>query len=505
MYFKTKILQALGILSICILISSCHKLEEFGDTNVNPNGSTVVNTGALLTNVLANLGTLNSSMNGGLYAQYFAESTYPGTSLYADPNFSNAAIYNGQLMDAQKIINYNTDPATKEIAAANGDNNNQIQVAKILKIYMFSYLTDRYGDIPYSEALGGVTALSPKYDKQEDIYKSMFTELAAISAALDPGGAPIKGDIAYSGNIGKWRKLANSLRILFALKLSERYPGPTEYAAVELNKAISDPGGYIATNADNFMLLYPGGNIKNPWFAQGQTLDNAVSSTFTSILAGLNDTRLGEFSNGATGVPYGLSSAASANTARVFRAPNLTATPPYVGWRSENSPFFFVTAAHVLLAVAEAYERGWVSGKTTTDAKLLYDAGVTASFEQWGLTVPAGYLSGGPADYNTGSGVASIGGTSVPGSSATTATKLERLWLQQFIAFYPDGSMAWTNWRRTEFPKLKPTVNATNSSKQIIRRYTYAPYEYNLNGAQLAIAIARLGSNSQDAHVWFDL
>ena len=55
-------------------------------------------------------------------------------------------------------------------------------------------------------------------------------------------------------------------------------------------------------------------------------------------------------------------------------------------------------------------------------------------------------------------------------------------------------------------PKLKPTINATNSSKQIIRRYTYAPYEYNLNGAQLAIQIAKMGAagNSQDTHVWWD-
>ena len=505
MYFKNKIYYALGILSFCILLSSCKKLEDFGDTNVDPNGSTIVNTAALLTNVLANLGGQTSSLVPGLYAQYYAESTYPGTSLYADPNFSNAANYNGSLMDAQKIINYNTDPATKGIAASNGDNNNQIQIAKILKIYMFSYITDRYGDIPYSEALGGVTALSPKYDRQEDIYKSMFTELAEASAALNPAGAPIKGDIAYAGNIGKWKKLANSLRILFAIKLSERYPGPTEYAAVELNKAIADPGGYISTNADNFMLVYPGGNIKNPYFALGQTLDNAVSSTFTSILSGLSDTRLGEFSASPTGVAFGLSSAAPTNGARIFRAASLTSTPPYVGWRSENSPFFFVTASHVLLALAEAYERGWVAGKTTADAKVAYEAGITASFQQWGLTVPAGYLTG-PADFNTGSGVAAIGSSAtVPGSSATTSTKLERIWLQQYIAFYPDGTQAWNNWRRTEFPKLKPTVNATNSSKQIVRRYTYAPYEYNLNGAQLAIAIQRLGGNSQDAHVWFDL
>jgi hypothetical protein len=495
MYFKNKIFNALGILSICILLGSCQKLEDFGDTNVNPNGSTTVNTGALLTSILANLGGQTSSLVPGLYAQYYAESTYPGNSLYSEPNFSSAATYRGNLMDAQKIINYNTDPATKDIASANGDNNNQIQIAKILKVYMFSYITDRYGDIPYSEALGGVTVLSPKYDTQESIYKSMIADLTAASAALTTGGAAIKGDIAYSGDIAKWKKLANSLRMLFTIKLTDVYPGPTEYAAVEFNKAVNDPGGYIATNADNFKVIYPGGNIKNPYFALGQTLDNAVSSTFTSILSGLGDTRLTVLSASATGVAYGLSSAAPANAARIFVA----------SYRQENSPFYFVTASHVLLALAEGIERGWVTGKTTVDAKIAYDAGITASFAQWSVPLPAGYLSG-AADYNNGSGVATIGSpVTVPGSSATTTNKLERIWLQQYIAFYPDGTQAWNNWRRTEFPKLKPTVNATNSSKKIIRRYTYAPDEYNLNGTKLAEVIGRMtGGNSQDVHIWWD-
>lgn len=494
MYFKNKIFNALGILSICILLGSCEKLKDFGDTNVNPNGSTTVNTGALLTNVLANLGGITSSLNPGLYAQYYAESTYPGTSLYADPNFSSAATYRGILMDCQKIISYNTDPATKDIAAANGDNSNQIQIAKILKAYQFSYLTDRYGDIPYSEALGGVTVLSPKYDAQESIYKSMLADLSTAASTLNTAGVAIKGDIAYNGNIAKWKMLANSLRILFSLRLSDRFPGPAEYAALEFNKAFVDAGGYIGANADNFKLVYPGGNIKNPYFALGQTLDNAVSSTFTSILNGLGDTRVSVFSGSSTGVAYGLSSAAPPNTARIFAA----------SYRAENSPFYFVTASHVLLALAEGMERGWVAGKTTVDAKAAYDAGITASFLQWGLTIPAGYLSG-SADYNASAGVTSIGSpVTVPGSSATTTTKLERIWLQQYIAFYPDGTQAWNNWRRTDFPKLKPTVNATNSSKKIVLRYTYAPDEYNLNGAKLAEVITKMGGNSQDTHVWWD-
>jgi Starch-binding associating with outer membrane len=344
MYTKIKKFNPLGILSLCILLGSCQKIQEFQDINTNPNGSTTVSTAGLLTSVLANMantvgngGANTSSLVGGLYSQYYAESTYPGTSLYADPNFSSAGTYSGNLYDCQKIINFNSDPKTAALAAANGDNGNQVQIAKILKAYHFSYITDRYGDIPYSEALQGVANLQPKYDDQEFIYKSMISDLTAAVSLLNTGGFAMKGDIAYNGNIAKWKKLANSLRLLFSLRLSEAYPGNTAYAAVEFNKAATDAAGYISTNADNFALVYPGGNIKNPYFALGQTLDNAVSSTFTSILNGLGDTRVGVLSASPTGVAFGLSSAAPSNAARVFNA----------SYRLESSPLYFVTASHV--------------------------------------------------------------------------------------------------------------------------------------------------------------
>lgn len=498
MYIKNKIAKYIGALSIgSVLMTGCAKVQDFGDLNVNPNGASTVITGALLTNTLANIGGITSTLVPGLYCQYYAESTYPGTSLYNIPNFSSAATYRGSLYDLQVIINLNSDPKSAGAASASGDNNNQIQIARILKAYHYSVLTDRWGDMPYSEALQGAGFVTPKYDTQESIYKSILSELSDASAKLNAsaGVGPIKGDIAYNGVISKWKKLANSLRMLFALRLSERYPNAGDYAATQFSNAYNDAGGYIATNADNFMLTYPGGNIKNPYFALGQTLDNAVSSTFTNILTGLGDTRVNQFSTSPTGCPYGLSSAASPNPSRIFVA----------GLRAENSPFYFVTASHVLLAIAEAFERGWVQNKGTADAEIMYNNGITASFAQWGLSVPAGYLTGAAA-YANGGGVPVIGSLiTVPGSNANTPDKLSRIALQQFIAYFPDGTQGWNNWRRTDVPTLKPTVNANNSSKQIVRRYTYAPDEYSLNPAQLAKQIATMaGGDSQDSHVWWD-
>jgi len=271
----------------------------------------------------------------------------------------------------------------------------------------------------------------------------MIADLTAAVTGLNTNGGTIKGDVIFNGAIPKWQKLANSLRMLMAIRLSERYPASTDYAAVEFAKAFNQGGGnnYIATNADNFYVVYPGGNIKNPYFGYNG-LDNACSSTFTNILTGLSDTRVNVFTTDPAGVIYGLSSAASTNNARIMNAT----------YRLENAPLFFVTASQVLLAQAEAIELGWLGSLTTADAKVKYEAGITASFSQWGLTIPGGYLNSGTVDYNSGSGVASIGSAvTVAGSSATTSTKLQRIYLQEFIAFYPDGTQGWCNWRRTDF------------------------------------------------------
>ena len=215
----------------------------------------------------------------------------------------------------------------------------------------------------------------------------------------------------------------------------------------------------------------------------------------TDALTGLSDTRISSFGTNATGVPFGLASA----------APTSTTYAKILGtsFKQVNSSFVFINAASVLLAKAEAIELGWTS-LTTADAETAYKAAITASFAQWGVTLPASYLTTGVANYQSGIGVAAIGGSSVAGSNATTATKIARINLQQWIAFYPNGRQGWSNWRRTGFPDLKPTVNASNTGGKIPRRIPYGPNDYASNAVQVALAATAIGGDTQDTRVWWD-
>ena len=507
-----KKLTSIALFALAVLGTGCAKIDEFGNTNTNPNGISNPITSALLTNVLSAIGGPATSLRSITYIQYTSENQYTDVSLYALPQIEMGGTYSGPLNDLQTIISYNSDPKTAGIASANGSNANQIGIARILKAYIFWTVTDRYGDIPYSQALQGATNTAPKFDLQEDIYFDMIKEIKEATAGFDNGG-PIKGDILYNGNIDQWRKLGNSLRMLMAMRLTKKYPAVGGKAAIAFGEAAGAAGGIMTTNADNFTIFYPGGFFKNDWYATYEARDDyAESKTLGDVLGGLGDGRQAAYGSNAVTFPYGLtrdlavgfSNSVGNGQARVM-------APSY---RQINSPTFVITAATVLLCRAEGYERGWIAGGTAL-AEADYNTAIALSFAQWGLTMPASYLTG-AANYNTGAGVpGSIGAGTAPYDNfraadnnlqdAATPTKLSRIHLQRWIAAYPNGDQAWSEWRRTGVPNLKGTRFATNAGKQIPRRYVYGVNDYNFNNEQTKAAAARLpGGDTQDSKFWWD-
>jgi hypothetical protein len=498
-----------ALITSVIMGSGCAKIDQFGTTNQDPNGIVTPVPSALLTQVESGIGGYAAVLRTAVYAEYIAENQYTEVSLYSLPLVEMSATYSGDLNDLQTIINYNSDPNTAGAAVAYGSNANQIAIARILKAFIFWQTTDRWGDIPYSEALKGAANLTPKFDKQEDIYFDLLKELKEAAAQFD-NGATVKGDVIFGGNTAKWQKTANSMRMIMAMRLSNRYPAAGGKAAIEFADAANAVTGHITDNADNFTVNYPGGAYKNPWYLTYETRDDYASSkTMGDVLAGLNDTRIGAFGTNTTMFPYGLTrdlaiqygNSVGNNQSRVLRA----------DLRTPSSPVVVISAATTLLARAEGKERGWIAGGTA-GAEADYNAGVTASFAQWGLTIPAGYLAG-AANYQTGAGVpGSIGAGNAPYDNyraadnniqdAATTTKLARIALQRWIAGFPNGNEGWAEQRRTGVPNLKTTRFKTGP---FVTRYVYGNTDYGLNNANTTEAATRMGGDLQDVHVWWDL
>lgn len=510
-----KKLAAAALITSVIMGTGCAKMDQFGNINQNPNGITNPIPSALLTNALSQIGSIASGTVSGIgynpraanYAQYIAENQYTDVSLMALPQSEMSTAYSGPLQDLQTIIDYNgSSPAA---ASEYGTNANQIAIAKITKAYIYWITTDRWGDIPYSEALKGAGNLTPKYDKQEDIYFALMKECKDAAAMLDLSEPkPIKGDILFAGATAKWKRLANSLRMLMAMQLTKKYPAAGGKAALEFADAAGAAGGIIDNNTYNATINYPGGGFKHPWYLAYESRDDYASSkTMGDVLSGLGDGRGAAYGTNSTMFPVGLTrdlaiaygnSVANAQS-RVLRA----------DLRQANSPYVVISAATVLLARAEGYERGWIPGGTVA-AEADYVAGVTASYGQWGLTVPGGYFAG-AANYTTGAGVpGSIGAGTAPYDNfraasnnvqdAATTSKLARIALQRWIAGFPNGDEGWSTWRRTGVPNLKLTRFKTG---EYVLRWVYGANDYSLNNAATVAAAAAIGGDKQETMVWW--
>lgn len=482
-----KIIWGAGMVSL-LAISSCDKIKDFKDLNNNQNQTTTPIPSALLTNVESNLGAnLGFDAGGintgaGLYAQYFSETQYTEVSRYNKPNYNYDAYYAGPIEDLQSIIDYNSDPATAATAAGFGSNNNQIAIARILKAHYIKFLTDAVGDLPYFDALKANSGIiSAKYDNQEAIYKDLVKELKEAVEQFD-NGTTVQGDILFGGDVTKWKKYANSLRLLLAINMqhADAATGKTEFL-----DALNNSAGVITDNSDNVTINFVGGNYPHPvynYYVLTQRLDFAVSKTMTDQLSSTSDARASAFASSGKGFPYGLTrddavafAGANADWARIL-APAYSLT---------NSSWTLISAANVYLVRAEAAQLGWTSEVLSNGPGNgiggVFEQGIQASYDQWGLGDAEDYIDarGTPTDVQIAT--------------------------QEWLAFFPNGLEGWDVYRRTGFPVLTPAPGTTTG---IPRRATYGTNDYSYNASNVAAAAAIYTvsgqPDSQYGRIWWD-
>jgi hypothetical protein len=485
-----------------VVITSCKKITD--DFNVSPNQPPILSTGYALTSALQFLGgtagglaTTNiNSAAGELYSQYLAETYYNNESRFALAQYDYQDYYTDPIADLQQIIEFNTNPATKDelTTVSFGSNANQIASARILKAYIFLTITDRWGDIPYSEALQGKADLTPKLDAQKDVYTALFKELAEAQAQFD-GGAALTNDILFKGNSTKWKHWANSLRAIMALRLSKVDPATGES---EFKKAVAD--GLMTSNEDNATYKYLGElNNENPYFSNYRNrYDYAVSDVLVNTLSANNDPRLPVYAEKTedstyVGLPYGaagddLDGYSIGNRVSIdsINAGNIS----QIGgaYSNQSSPTVWTSYSQVLFTQAEAAHLGWIPGGDGAAANF-YAQGVTASLALNGIAA---------GDITTY--------LAQPGVVFNPAKAVEQIITQKWISgFLGDGWESWAEYRRTGFPKLlDPVPTALNAGKHIPRRQQYPQSEHDLNQQNYNDAISRQGPDLLSTHVWWD-
>lgn len=472
------------------LFMSC---DDFGSINTDPNNPSQVRTDLLLTNAQRSMSGKVGAVMGTLWVQYMTETQYTEAQEYREVNANFNGWYTGPLQDLQTIIDLNSDPETASDVLSGGSNANQIAVARILKAYFYQMITDRWGMVPYSEALQGRENLQPAYDMQEAIYTDIIGELKAAADQIDLGSAAVTGDILFEGDMQKWINFANSLRARAALRLSETTGASLTLAENEFADAISD--GVIT---ENIMYPYLGSaDNENPWYTRFRTrTDYAISETIADFMKGLSDNRIlvyanpaPDFSNGDSevtfneiqGMPFAENAGDTPNSEISFPGSAIGAGGPGVG--IQDAPLPIITVAEMEFAQAEAIERNWISGV----AEEHYLAGIEASWNQWGV-------------YGDGSDFATY--IAQPDVAYNPATWDEQIGEQKWIALFPNGYEAWSEWRRTGYPVLTP--NPFGVLNQIPVRFTYPTSEATNNTENYNAAVSAQGPDEPLTPVWWD-
>jgi hypothetical protein len=281
-------------------------------------------------------------------------------------------------------------------------------------------------------------------------------------------------------------------------------------AQAQVNAAINAPGGLIQSNADNAQMKWPGDGIyDNPWAANNRTRDDhRLSDRLMGEMVPNNDPRVAVYAQPTlcfltpttTGCPSGprqyagmpnaltateaaTYSLISSRPGRVFYSTNRFCSG-CTGLTGASFPSFVLTYAEVSFILAEAAERGWITGS----AKTFYEQGIRASMEQWGVTDAAAISA-----FIARPGIAYAGGV----------TGQKQIAAQKWIALFTDGVEAWAEWRRTCIPAtVKPGPAAVINT--IPRRYEYSVRDRLVNAANVDAAIARQGADAFTTRMYWD-
>ena len=492
------------IAALLVMGAGCTKFSD--DLNINPNLPDKATNPLLLTYVINQLPAVIEAPQGILNVQHWSEKPYTDASRYTVVNFDFYWIYAGALMNLQPIFN------TKTFLNSEGSKENQLAVARILRAYFYWHMTDRWGDIPYKDALQGLDNFTPAYTSQKEIYYAMLKELKEAAAQINENTAAVKGDILFGGKMDRWRKFANSMRMLMALRLSKIDPdkGKAEFADAAA-------GDLISSNSESAVYVHlPNQANQSYWYyvfnVQGRQWYWA-SKTIVDYMKGLNDPRLPIFADpspngtGYNGVPYGLDGNA------VGQVPSAKVSLTGVHVRTQNSPCYILTNAQVKFALAEAAKTGWIPGGDAV-AKTNYDQAIEASIRQWNRQTFKQYdptkdeevekLPYNPDDAGDVTGLpAYMANAEV---AYTPADALKKIGYQRWLHLYTNGYEAWAEWRRTGYPELTPAPN--NNNTPIPRRQAYPVKEQNINSDNYVKAInaqpGLKGVDDLNGRMWWD-
>jgi|UniRef100_UPI00404A02AF hypothetical protein len=472
-----------NIFSVVLLASlsfACTK--DFQEVNTDPNKIEKISPGTLLNPIIYSVSSFNTS-RADAFTFNIMQVALPFPSV-------SGGVHRYDITESAGNSTWNTYYRwinnVKEMRAASiaTQDPNYEAIALTLNAWIYSLISDSFGDVPKSEAVQGDQGVyQPVFDKQEEIYKTIIADLEKANTLYNTSKPMIFGtDILYANNVSNWRKFTNSLRLRLLLRVSKR----TEIDAFgKMAEIIGNPtSNPVFTSNTDAAVLKITGVVPNvsPW---GRAIDfttfRATGGFFVDNLNDFADPRLAKWnsqartSDGKTNIGYkGIPSGYSGPESQFKYLPSnfnvALVTAPMTS--------VIMSYAELEFIKAELAQKGKITGSAAT----FYQNGVKASVEQWGAVLPANYFSNAKAAYN---------GT------------LERIMLQKYYALFFNDYQQWFEYRRTGFPVLPKGAGQLNN--QIVPvRFRYPTTVVTNNNANYLKAVANMGGDDINTKVWWE-
>lgn len=466
------------LVMMALLISACKKHSDF---QTDPNQPSTATPALLLTNICINV--FKTDPTGPAFASRHLTYYERGNSA-VDYSWTQGSFENYNIL--RQVLRMDS------LATQTGQENYK-GLVKFFRAVLFSQLTEIFGDIPYTNALGALNGnFKPAYTKQEDVYKGVLQELEDANALLSTSKGTIAGDIVYGGDAGKWKKLVNAYRLRLLVHLSKKEANTNLNIKTQFQAIISDPVKYplMTSSADNGQLVFNTSATDNYYPTFGNlSVTTAVSleKGMVTILKNRNDPRLFSFAEPIPGTTAGIfanydgvdagqtvadQQTASSNASRINRR--------FVN-EKVNEPLILLGYPEQEFLIAEAISRNWITGAGT--AAQHYTNGVTASMKFY--NIPDADIT----TYLNGANVVFVPANAIP-----------LIITQKYIAlFMHSGWEAFYEQRRTGIPTLS-VGPGTYNNMTVPKRWLYPQTEYDTNIGNLNAALQSQYSNNDDVN-----
>lgn len=482
------------ILLLFAVLSACTK--NLTGLNVDIKNPSSVPSYALFTQAEHVLSDTKSSSNVNLNIFRLVEQQWQETTYTDESNYDIVsrpipdAIWNALYRDV--LQNFKQAKALIPVDVLDaGTQMNELAIADILQVYSYYYLVTTFGNIPYTQALD-ISKPFPVFDDAKTVYYSLLTRLDADIAALNPAAGSFgTADIIYGGDPVMWKKFAATFKLKMGITIAD-FDNTKAQSVIESAVAT----GVFASNADNAQFQYVSSppNTNPVWvdLVQSGRQDFVADSTILSYLQPdlvAADPRLPYYftvnSTGSyTGAPSGTPAPFGSNSKP--SGPLLVASS--IGKiTNPDFPALLLDYAETEFNLAEASQRGYNVGGSVVSH---YNNGVTASILYWGASPASAqsYLLQANAAFTT--------------AISMSATPLQKIALQKYLALYNRGWDAWTESRRLAYPLL---IAPATAKSPFPLRFTYPVNEQNVNVTNYNTASAAIGGDKVSTKLFFQI